>query len=194
MIDKAETNSTSEESYTELLRRYEPLLVEIASDYYLPGGNREDLLQEARIALKRAYDRYDPEYNVPFSAFAALCVRRQLQDSVQKQRRKKHEVLNKSNSLEQVNVRPPSNTPDPESQLLAMETLHFLQEVAREALTELEQQALAGYLAGESYSEMAQRLEKDEKSVDNALSRARRKIACEIDRSQVSLTAFRLLS
>ncbi len=194
MIDKADTSATSEESYTEILRRFEPLLREIASDYYLPGGNREDLLQEARIALTRAYESYDPDYDVPFSAFAALCVRRQLQDHVRQQRRKKHEILNESNSLEEVKVRPPSDAPDPESQLLAMETLEFLQEVASESLTELEQQALAGYLADESYREMAQRLGKDEKAIDNALARARQKIAREIDRSQVSLTAFSLLS
>lgn len=187
LIDRVDEE---ERKYREVVEEYEPLLQTIASDYYVPGGNREDLLQEARIALIRSYDNYDPDKNIPFSAYAALCVRRQLKDFVKAQRRKKHQVLNQAGSLEQNPYRPSDNSTDPETELLAREALDFLQRIAESCLTHLERKVLSGYLAGESYRRMARQLGKDEKTVDNALTRVRRKIAREIDQNQFSLKAI----
>lgn len=188
MIDQRDSTDSDRE-YREILEEYKPLLKTIVSDYYAPGSSREDLMQEARIALIRAHENYDPDKEIPFSAFGALCVRRQLQDFVRAQRRKKHEVLNQAGSLESRGHRPATQDVDPETELLAKEALEFLRNVAENCLTRLERKALSGYLGGESYSSVARRLGEDEKAVDNALTRARRKIAREIDPSQLSLEA-----
>ncbi len=190
MINSKKT-AIQEEKYTRVIKKYEQLMYKIAADYYLPHGNVEDLLQEARIALTRAYDSYDKKHGVPFLAYAALCIRRQLADYVKQQRRKKHQILNQSDSLEETLHGPPAREPDPESELLARETFAFLQDIAKNSLSELERKVLAGYLSGESYKTIARELDKTEKQIDNALSRTRKKIGREIDSDDLSLNSVR---
>ena len=193
MIKSYQSDLHQEKRYNKLIKQYEGLMYKIASDYYLPAGNLEDLLQEARIALTRAHDSYETSHGVPFVAYAALCIRRQLGDHVKKQLREKHQLLNQSDSLEQARYRPPAREPDPETELLAQESLAALQKIARETLSEFERDVLEGYLAGETYKVIAEKLDCTEKSVDNALSRIRGKIARELQENQLSLNSFRFL-
>ena len=57
------------------LGRYEWLVVRGAARYLpmLPGG-REDLLQECRIALLNAAEKFDPTLGFPFASYAATAI------------------------------------------------------------------------------------------------------------------------
>lgn len=57
------------------LAQYEGLVVREAARYaHLVPGSRDDLLQECRIALLTAADKYDPTLGHPFAAYAATVV------------------------------------------------------------------------------------------------------------------------
>jgi DNA-directed RNA polymerase specialized sigma subunit len=56
-----------------LLESYRPLLRMIARRFFLPGGDVDDLLQEATIGLIKAIRDFQPDLGLPFRPFAS-CV------------------------------------------------------------------------------------------------------------------------
>lgn len=63
-----------------------------ARSFYLPGGDRDDVLQEARIGLWQACRRYDPEQG-PFAPFARSVIHRHLASRLRTATRGKHLLL-----------------------------------------------------------------------------------------------------
>ena len=72
-----------EEAFVRLLARYRPARRQISRRYFLPGGERDDLFQEATIGFWKAIRDYRPETRVPFEHFVDLCVDRQLITAIQ---------------------------------------------------------------------------------------------------------------
>jgi RNA polymerase sigma factor (sigma-70 family) len=87
-------------SQARLLSIYEPMVRRIARTLYLPGGDRDDLAQEARVGVIDAARTWDPARGVPFSNFAWLCATREARMAVSAARARKHQVLNTACSLE----------------------------------------------------------------------------------------------
>lgn len=143
-----------------LLERFEPMVRAIAQPYYLPGADREDLLQEGRIALCAALGDYREELG-RFPRFAALCIRRRIHTAVRVATRHKHEPLNRAEALSEPfgagadedavplqDALPGPAGEEPENRLLAKEQLRLL--VHRTlALSDLEREALARAVNGE---------------------------------------------
>ena len=84
-----------------LIARYDQLAAELCASFRATGMEREDLLQEAYLGLLKAIHSYRPEKGVPFSAFAGLCMKRQLVSAVRRQTAKKNQPLNDSVPLEE---------------------------------------------------------------------------------------------
>src|SRR5215212_6035273 len=61
----------------QLLDLYEPMVRRIAASLYLPGGEREDLAQEARLGILAAIRAWTPAARCRFDASrgCAACVR-----------------------------------------------------------------------------------------------------------------------
>src|SRR3954466_2717754 len=76
-----------------VLSQYEPMMRLIARRLYLPGGEPDDLAQEARMGLADAMRRWDPARGVPFSNFAWLCATRDARNAVHAARNPKHHLL-----------------------------------------------------------------------------------------------------
>src|SRR3954464_4217519 len=76
-----------------VLAQYEPMMRLIARRLYLPGGEPDDLAQEARMGLVDAMRTWDPARGVPFSNFAWLCSTREARNAVHAARATKHHVL-----------------------------------------------------------------------------------------------------
>lgn len=72
-----------------LYTKHLPIALGIARDYFIPGADREDVRQEARIALWEACRCYDRSKGT-FPAFARLVVKRRLADRVKVARRHYH--------------------------------------------------------------------------------------------------------
>ena len=75
-----------------LYTRHLGIALGIARDYYLPGGDADDVRQEARIALWEATGVWDPERG-SFPAFVRLVVHRRIQDAIKNASRKKRMIV-----------------------------------------------------------------------------------------------------
>jgi len=164
-----------------LLRRCKPLVKAKASAYYLTGGDREDIIQEGMIGLYKAIRDYDEGKGKGFAAFASLCVNRQIISAIKASTRQKHIPLNASLSLDDSDISDSSQKTvfyqnDPETLMLGREARNTIEECIQSTLSEMEGQVLSLHLQGQRNTEIARKLHKNEKSIDNALQRVRRKI------------------
>jgi RNA polymerase sporulation-specific sigma factor len=169
-----------------LLELYEPMVRRIAGSLYLPGGEREDLAQEARVGILGAISAWDPSRSVPFRCFAWLCALREANTAVSAARAAKHQPLNHARSLhrplgdegaplEETLVATGRADDDPVAKTLARERLRSILDGTR-ALTELERRALALSANDCTHRDSARVLGVGERAVNNALQRARRKL------------------
>lgn len=180
-----------EEAVEELLEAYKPLVLSRASAYFLKGGDRDDLIQEAMIGLFRAIRYCPPERRDSFSSYAWQAVDNRLQDAVRADNKKNYQLMYESLSLDQRLSAPRENarqdrllgdtihlkqSPNPEELALIHEELEGLLRFIEEELTVLERKVLLAFSRGKSYREIAEDLASTEKSVDGALQRARRKL------------------
>ena len=168
----------------ELALRCRTLVRACARPYFLAGAEFDDLLQEGMLGLLHAAAAYDPARGVPFRAFASLCIRRRLIDVVRHAGSAGSRLLSDALPLCAVSQGPlPDGTgpypaeKDPEELLIGREEFREFRRKLADALSPLENRILALYLEGLSYAEIARRLNRSVKSVDNAVQRIRRKIA-----------------
>lgn len=180
-----------ENALGDLLNRYKQLASKIARSYFLVGAEYEDLLQEAMIGLYKAYVSYDTNGNASFSTFARTCITRNVQSAVKMANRKKNQMLNNSISLssqgaivkgeeeddDEINIVIPSNTLSPDEKLIESENLALIKQKIKQTLSNFELEVLALYLKGYTYTQIAQKLNLSNKSIDNALTRIKHKLA-----------------
>jgi RNA polymerase sporulation-specific sigma factor len=164
-------------AFERLLRRYQRLLDAKSSRLYLPGGDSDDLVQEARIGFMKAVRFYRGGRGSSFRTFAELCVSRQLAGAIATARRSKHQPLNESARGDPAE-RKLAAVPDREDPLERLVAHDRLADLVRQAgeFSELERNVLAHALAGWSTGEAARRLGLQRRSTDNALQRAKLKL------------------
>jgi len=171
----------------QVLDLYEPMVRRIAGSLYLPGGEREDLAQEARLGILAAIRAWDPGRSVPFRCFAWLCGLREANTAVSAARAAKHQPLNHARplhrpvgeegaALEDTLVATGRPDDDPVAKTLGRERLRGILDCTR-ALTDLERGALALSANDCTHRDSARVLGVGERAVNNALQRARRKLA-----------------
>jgi len=168
-----------------LVSRYMQLVRAIARPFFLAGGDSEDLIQEGMFGLLSAVRQYDPDNGASFRTFAEHCIRKRMISAIRSASRMKHFPLNDGLSLEQLSedtslpfaAIPEFFQPSPEELVLARESKEELYSAFRDRLSGLEKKVLDLYLDGLSYQDIANRLGKDGKAVDNAVQRIRRKMA-----------------
>lgn len=170
-----------------ILRKYNGLVKAKAHTMYLIGADTEDLIQEGMIGLLQAIRNYDPEIGSPFFSFARLCISRQVHTAITASSRKKHSPLNESVSFNAPANRDseltlgdilqdlPENT-NPEQMVLMEERITNIKRQLVQKLSTMEQHVLNDYLEGVGYVEIAERMGKSPKSIDNALQRIRQKL------------------
>ena len=156
-----------------LLLRYSGMVRSIARGYFLAGGDTDDLIQEGMIALYCSVGNYDFS-SMRFKSFAYLCVTRRILDAVKASGRQKNRPLNNYVSLFDLNVELP--VPDPLEEMIDRENSEELFRKINGVLSDFEFRILALYMKGLSASEICALTKKNEKSVDNALQRSKKKI------------------
>ena len=189
----ASGESKAEEALAE---RYMRLVRACARPLFLAGGDNEDLNQEGMFGLLSAIRQYDPAMGTQFHSFAEHCIRMRLLSAVRSASRLKHLPLNDGLSLEQLSEDPGAQLSasleifqrSPEDLVLARESKEELYAVLAQCLSKMERQVLERYLDGQSYREIAQSLKRDEKAIDNAVQRIRRKLARNPNLSDISLS------
>ena len=170
------------EAVCEIIERYKNLIKHVIRSYYLVGGDYEDLLQEGYFGLHKAIMTYNGKSN--FKSYAYVCIKNGIISAVEKDNSKKNFPLNTSVSLskeDEVNKNDiPDNNFNPEENYLGEESERELIENIRDVLSVLESKILDFYLEGYTYSEIGDKLGKNEKAIDNAIQRIRKKVALKI--------------
>ena len=176
-------HSGDAEAGNALVMRYRRLVKAAIRPFFLAGGDSEDLLQEGMIGFLSAIREYDPDGGSSFRSFAELCVRRRVISAARSASRQKHAPLNDGLSLEQLQYGESQQLFEqliacsPEEQILDQAWADSFLAACALYLSELENNILLDYLRGLSYSEIAERRGRSEKSIDNAIQRIRKKLA-----------------
>ena len=135
-----------------------------------------------------------------FRSFAELCVTRQIITAIKTATRFKHAPLNSYISFSHTpagqesdsectlgDALPGPSVDDPSVCVISTEELQSLVFTLGSGLSQLEADALRLYLEGSSYEQMAEELDCDTKTIDNALQRVKRKILTHQKSRQVLL-------
>lgn len=185
LVDKANAGDT--DAIEMIMMQYKGLVRKKAASMYMQGADQEDVIQEGMIGLYQAIRDYQPQHQVPFTAFASYCITARITDAVRRSSRLKHQPLNESISLQALQqpddpqAQPmlalfaDKGTPDPEKTLLERENLKALQYFIQYKLSQLERDVVLKFIQGTRYADIARQLDCPVKTVDNALRRARQK-------------------
>ena len=186
----AEQNEDAEEI---LYEKYKPIIVSFGKKVFPYVANTglelNDLVQEGMLGLNQAMKYYDDHKENSFYTFAKTCIERKILTLVTTQRRQKHRILNESLSIDTANPEKTygmeaflkDTSTDPEVVLISKEREEQLIEKVHQVLTNFEDEVFTLRMNQFSYQEISAILDKDKKSIDNALQRIRIKIKKILD-------------
>ena len=161
-----------------LVSRYSDLIL-IKSEIFADSqSDTEDLRQEGLMSLLKAMEAFDPERGVKFSTFAEVCIVNRMR-TVSAKTRKASTFPESVEYSEMEDVLSDDKTP--ESIFLYKEFFTDLWKNIESVLSPAELKAFTLCVSGMSYKSAAEKLGITEKSVDNAMQRARRKIRALIN-------------
>ncbi|MBD7914315.1 RNA polymerase sporulation sigma factor SigH [Clostridium sp. Sa3CUN1] len=185
IVDEAKKGNSRAQEY--LISKYENFVKAKAKSYFLIGADKEDIYQEGMIGLYKAIRDFKADKLTSFKAFAELCVTRQIITAIKTATRQKHIPLNTYISLNKpiyeeesdrtlIDVLSELKITDPEELLIGKEQIKHIEGEMAKVLSDLEMEVLQSYLDGKSYQEIACDLDRQAKSIDNALQRVKRKL------------------
>ncbi|MGE7718221.1 sigma-70 family RNA polymerase sigma factor [Priestia megaterium] len=178
-----------EVAFNLLVKKYEYLVCSKVKVYFLLGGDREDLLQEAKLGLYKAARDFRIEGKSSFRGFAELCITRQLITAIKAGNRQKHLPLNNALSLNTsrnskraeeditlMEILPHPYAVSPEKAAVESENKKEREYILGEMLSAIEQEVFALYMKGQTYMQISKNLDIPHKTVDNALCRIKKKL------------------
>lgn len=172
-----------------LINRYRNLVNIKVSKYYMAGAEREDIVQEGLIGLYKAIKSYQPDKQNSFKSFAGICIERQLITAIKTSNRQKHMPLNSYISLNKdayendddsgnadlMEILDANVIEDPLDMITKKEYYQTVESTIDKSLSNFEKRVLNCYIQGESYVQIAEKLDAPVKSIDNAIQRIRKK-------------------
>lgn len=178
-----------------LVERYKNFVRGKSRTYFLIGADKEDIIQEGMIGLFKAIRDFDVNKQAQFRSFAELCVTRQIITAIKSATRQKHIPLNTYVSLSRPVYEDESEKTlldlismeyimDPEQIFINQESLGITEQRINDSLSSFERSVLELYINGKTYHEIAEVLNKEPKSVDNAIQRIKRKIAKQLENAK----------
>lgn len=190
MLELARSGDTEALEY--FFSKYQSVIYWKSTQYFLQGAERDDLIQEAMIGLFKAIRDYDKTKEASFRSFAEMCINRQLLSAVKRASRQKNIPLNNSVSLDTpmaeddvdwtlLDVISEKAAETPEDFLIKNEDLIHVARQLEQVTSEFEKEVLKQYLEGKSYQEMALYFNKNEKAIDNALQRVKKKMMKQLE-------------
>ncbi len=170
-----------------IISKYKSFVRTKARAYFLVGADNDDIVQEGMIGLYKAIRDYDKGKLTSFRSFAEICITRQIITAIKSATRQKHIPLNFYVSLNKPVYEEESErtledmisgnkATDPMELFIGREDMDIMESKIGEILSELEMEVLMSYIDGKTYQEIAEDLNRDVKSIDNALQRVKRKL------------------
>ena len=193
LLEKAKNGD--EKAINSIMDLYKPLVTIIARKFFLINATTDDLIQEGMLGLFKAYRSYNLQSKTSFKTYASVCIKRQIQTALIANNRNKNIPLNTYFSIsnqgkillsvkneddadedDDVGFFITSNNLTPEESVLFREKLNEVDNYINELLSSFEKKVLHLYIKGLNYIEIAQKLKKEPKSIDNALRRIKIKL------------------
>lgn len=193
MLQLARSGDTT--AIEHFFKSYQSIIYWKATQYFLQGAERDDLIQEGMIGLFKAIRDFKEDREASFRSFAEICINRQILSAVKRSMRQKNYALNHSVSIDTpvdesdaidwtlLDVISEKEAMTPEDFLIQNEKLAGVAHKLEEVTSEFEREVLYQYLEGKSYQEMAQHFGKKEKAIDNAIQRVKKKMMKQVDDS-----------
>lgn len=191
----SQAQELNEDAINILNEKYRPLIQKKCRKYikYLKnkGLELEDLYQECILAFNDAITNFNELDDVSFYTFQNLCIDRKLVSELVKHNREKNKILNEAVPLEiyekgkEVNLEDliQDNKPNPELGIVQEEDLNLLIDNVLSELTDLEEFVFKLKIEGFNYKEISDILDKDEKSIDNAIQRIKQKMKALLNKN-----------
>ena len=152
-----------------LIEKYKELVNMKVSKFFMIGAEKEDIVQEGLIGLFKAVKNYNPEMQNSFKTFANLCIERQLITAIKSSNRQKHMPLNSYLSLNTtayeddedsnlLDIFDSHQIEDPLDTITKKEYYKTVESAIDKSLSTFEKQVLDRYMQGESYVQIAEKL------------------------------------
>ena len=156
----------SSDAFAELIARYMPMINKVIAGFDGFSSRYDEVYSEACVAFHRAVTSYDisRSSDITFGLYARICVYRKLCDFSDK--------LSRDNLLSDVDVESVVQEFNIEQRLVERERMEQYLALAHSVLSEYEYSVFNLYIGGYSAQEIADKLEKTPKSVENAKTRA----------------------
>lgn len=157
-----------------LMNEYKKLVTKISRNYFIIGAEFEDVIQEGMIGLFNAYNNFDETKNTSFKTYATILINRQIINAI-----KKAYKYNNQDLFADLNLKDFEDDLEvfsPEEFIINKESHSILLREINEKLSPLEISILEEFLKNETYEEIAKKLKLNKKSVDNALTRIKKKL------------------
>ena len=168
------------EAMDALLLRYDPLIRSMSARFTAEDAtaqDREDLVQEATILFCEAVMSFDVrQEDVELGLYARICIKNGLVSLLRKQSRRFPTVSLEEGGMDEVH----DEAQDPARQLIDRESSEALCRVIEETLSPYENRIWWLYLSGCTAAEIAGIVGKDDRSVQNAVYRIRKKLRAVI--------------
>ncbi|WP_161848962.1 sigma-70 family RNA polymerase sigma factor [Athalassotoga saccharophila] len=161
-----------------IVEQFYPMVVKIAGQYYGQWSDQDDLIQNGLVGLIKAIYYYKEDKST-FSTFAWKSVDSEMKSFLTYLNRRKHRIL--TDSLK-VDLLLEEESEDKSSDIGYEPTLideYLYEDLMSEissVLDENEFELFKMYMQDESYKEMASRIGKNTKYVDNTIQKIKRKI------------------
>ena len=186
-------HDSDEQAINIMYKKYEPLINSIAQKMFPYckncGLEVSDLVQEGMLGLTNAINTFSDSKDTLFFTYAKTCIERRIISASVKSGRLKHKFLNDSVSFDK-EVEDTSvaleyflkdSKENPAELMSSEERKKEIMDFAKKEMTYFEQQVFELKINGFEYKEIAVILDKDAKSIDNALQRIKLKLKKVID-------------
>lgn len=169
-------------AFNELAMRYLNTINFIAQKYSAEGYEQNDFVQEGLLALLYACRTFDENGSSGFKNYMSVVVERRFISIIRKSSTQKAVPKSALVQLDDLGDTLEDLSQTPEELLMCREHLKMVLDKLKNVLSKTEFEVVMLYGNGLGYKEIAKKLSISEKSADNALQRARRKI-CNINMS-----------
>ncbi len=164
-------------AFKELSVRYIGTIGYIAGKFSAEGYEHKDFVQEGLLALLLACRSYDKEGGASFKSYLAVIVERHFINIIRRSNTKRKIPQSSLIQIDDIEETVEDTAQSPEEQVTFREHLDLMIKSLEQILSDTEFEVLMLYGNGMSYKQISKRLAISEKSVDNALQRARKKIS-----------------
>lgn len=176
------SKSGDDNAFNELAMRYLNTINFIARKYSAEGYEQNDFVQEGLLALLYTCRTFDENGSSGFKNYMSVVVERRFISIIRKSSTQKAVPKSALVQLDDLGDTLEDLSQTPEELLMCREHLQMVLDKLKNVLSKTEFEVVMLYGNGLGYKEIAKKLSISEKSADNALQRARRKI-CNINMS-----------